>query len=598
MKRELIFANDNCIGCNQCVRICKSFGASISLNNEAGKGMIGINHDRCIVCGACIDVCRHNARDYYDDTEVFFSDLEKGEEISLLVAPSFEAKYPEEYRKYLAVLKKLGVRRIIPVSLGADICTWAYLRLILNHEHTGYISTSCPAVVSYIEHWMPELLSKLMPVKSPMMCAAVYCRKQLGMKEKFAFVGPCIAKRMEMDKYPELVQYNLTFPKLVQHLEGYIKDGLQEEFPEEGDPVEDLGAGFGSYYPAPGGLADNVRWLIGDDTPVRIISGKTYLYQRFAEDRINIFDSRMPYTLFDALNCREGCIEGTARGDEPKREDRGLLKIGEIRKKSKKLSSDSPWNPGLSCEERWANMEKQFSELELSDYLTTFKDLSESCSVSYPTEAEADAIYNSMRKTTAKSRQVNCAACGYDTCEHMMISIHNGFNTRYNCVYFEKEEALYLMKMSFSDELTGVMNRNALEKSWARVFVKGAPAAIISVDVNGLKQVNDLFGHSEGDRLIIGTAKALSRAFRKDRVFRTGGDEFLVLLSDYDQEEIVTNMHYVKKSLQDTGIFIAMGLVYQEKYNGDLDSMKEAADKKMYEDKNHFYETTGNSRRT
>ena len=79
MKRELIFANDNCIGCNQCVRICKSFGASISLNNEAGKGLIGINHDRCIVCGACIDVCRHNARDYYDDTEVFFSDLEKGE---------------------------------------------------------------------------------------------------------------------------------------------------------------------------------------------------------------------------------------------------------------------------------------------------------------------------------------------------------------------------------------------------------------------------------------------------------------------------------------------------------------------------------------
>ena len=586
MKEKLIFANENCIGCNQCVRICRSFGASISLN-KAEKSSIVINNDRCIVCGACIDVCKHNARDYYDDTERFFADLKNGEEITVLFAPSFAAKYPE-YKTYLAALKRLGVKRIINVAIGADICTWAYVKMITERNYSGAISTSCPAVVSYFEHWMPELLPRLMPVKSPMMCTAVYCRKELNMKGKFAFLGPCIAKRMEMDKYPELIQYNVTFAKLIKHLKN-IKEN------EEIQP-EDFDAGLGTFYPAPGGLADNVKWLLGDDTKIRIISGKSYLYQRLS-NHAHIFNRNMPYVLFDALNCQEGCLEGTAKQGEESREERGLLEINEIRKKSKKSSPDSPWNPKLTCKERWEKMQKQFGNLTLEDYMTSFTDQSASCQVSYPTEEEADEIYNSMHKETKKSREVNCSSCGYDTCEHMMIAIHNGFNTKYNCVYFEKEEALHLMKMSFSDELTGVMNRNALESSWAKAFVEGAPAAIISADVNGLKEINDLFGHAEGDRLIVGTAKALSKRFRKDRVFRTGGDEFLVLLQDYDKEEIITSIQYVEQFLKDTGIYVSIGLAYQEKYDGNMKELAATADMEMYKEKEMFYQSTGKKRR-
>ena len=597
MKRDLIFTNENCISCNQCVRICRSFGASISMN-EAGKNVIGINFDRCIACGACIDVCKHHARDYYDDTELFFSDLKKGEEISVLIAPSLEARYPDEYGRYINRLKAMGVKRIIPVSLGADICTWAYLRLILEQGHTGHISTSCPAVVSYIEHWAPELIAKLMPVKSPMMCAAVYCRNQLGMKEKLAFIGPCIAKRMEVDKYPELVQYNITFPKLSRYLHehGHDAEAADEGSAEEGS-VRDLKAGLGTFYPAPGGLADNIRWLIGDDVPVRVISGKTYLYQLVARNRDNIFESRMPYILFDALNCREGCIEGTARTDDDSREERGLIEINEIRRKSKDVSPDSPWNPSLSCEERWRNMQRQFSDLKLEDYLTEFQDRSAVCHVSRPTEEEAEAIYISMHKYTPASRQINCASCGYSTCEQMNLAIHNGFNTRYNCVYYEKEESLLLMKLSYSDELTGVMNRNAFQNTLSAPFISGASAAIISVDVNGLKQANDRYGHSRGDMMITGTAKALSDTFRRDRVFRTGGDEFLILLSDYDEKEILSEMESVKRVLRDSDIYVSMGLAYQKQYNGDFQSMKEAADKSMYQDKDLFYQMTGKKRR-
>ncbi|MBR4556620.1 MAG: 4Fe-4S binding protein, partial [Clostridiales bacterium] len=82
MDSGLIFTNDNCIGCNKCVRICCSFGASVSHNNPSHNS-IYINSDRCINCGACLEVCTHDARDYHDDTEKLFEDLKNGESISL-----------------------------------------------------------------------------------------------------------------------------------------------------------------------------------------------------------------------------------------------------------------------------------------------------------------------------------------------------------------------------------------------------------------------------------------------------------------------------------------------------------------------------------
>lgn len=589
MNNGLIFTNDNCIGCNKCVRICSSFGASIS-HNRPDHYSIEINSERCINCGACIEVCTHNARQYHDDTEQFFADLQKGEAVSLLVAPSFEAKYPKEYKKVLGALKKLGVKHMYPVSLGADICTWAYLKMIQERGYEGKISTTCPVVTSYVEHWMPELIGQLMPVKSPMMCVAQYFKKQMGITDKFAFIGPCIAKRMEMDKYPELIQYNVTFPKLMEYVE---KHSLSDE-----DDFDGLDAGLGTFYPAPGGLADNVKWFLGDDTPIREISGKTYLYQQFGKNHHKLYENALPYVLFDALNCREGCIEGTAKIDDEDREDRGLSEINRIRAKSKKVSPDSPWCPDLSCEQRLANLNKQFEELELDDYLTEFEDLSGSCKVSYPTEEQAAQIYHQLHKDSDNSKMINCSACGYETCEEMMIAIHNGFNTVHNCVYSEKEESLYLSKMSFSDQLTGVMNRNAYERKTQSLYAKGGLFGIILADVNGLKYANDTEGHAAGDRLIIETAHALANEFGVERVFRTGGDEFLVVLQDFGEAEIESDIELVREYLSSVDVSTSMGLAFSERFDGNLDELLAVADKRMYEDKDRYYQTTGKKRRT
>ncbi|MBO4904408.1 MAG: 4Fe-4S binding protein, partial [Lachnospiraceae bacterium] len=175
MKKGLVYTNENCIGCNKCIRACSCIGACVSTQpDERGISQIEVDGSLCVACGACFDVCEHKARAFRDDTEDFFKDLENGEAVSLLIAPAFQANYPNEYASVLGGLKALGVRRMINVSFGADITTWGYINYIREHDFSGGISQPCPAVVGYIERYIPELIPKLFPVQSPLMCAAIY----------------------------------------------------------------------------------------------------------------------------------------------------------------------------------------------------------------------------------------------------------------------------------------------------------------------------------------------------------------------------------------------------------------------------------------
>ena len=150
----LIYTNENCTGCNKCVRVCPTL-----VSNIAQEGKIWVTAESCVACGACLDACGHDARVYHDDTEQFFSDLKSGKKISVIVAPAFLANYPKDYKQVLGYLKSLGVNHIYSVSFGADITTWGYLKYITENNFTGGISQPCPVVVDYVEKYIPKLLS-------------------------------------------------------------------------------------------------------------------------------------------------------------------------------------------------------------------------------------------------------------------------------------------------------------------------------------------------------------------------------------------------------------------------------------------------------
>lgn len=431
---SLVFTNDNCVGCNKCISACSCMGACISGDpDENGISKIHVDGSKCIACGACIGACEHDAREYNDDTERFFADLKKGEKISLLIAPAFLADYPRDYESVLGGLKKMGANRLISVSFGADITTWAYINYIQKHNFLGGISQPCPAVVGYIERYLPELLPKLFPVQSPLMCAAIYAKKEMGITDKLAFISPCIAKKLEIDdpNNKGYVEYNVTF----KHLMKYVKEhGIS------GSPVSDeIEYGLGSIYPMPGGLKDNVYWLLGSDAFIRQIEGEKHMYHFLEKNADRIKNNKTPFLFIDALNCRSGCISGTGTDKAITGNDDPLYNIHAIQERVKKDTKKSPWSRPLTPEKRMAALNKQFENLRLEDYLRKYTDRSKQCAHKIPSEAQLNEIFNDMCKTTEESRKINCSCCGYSTCKDMAIAIYNGFNHKSNCVHYLKD---------------------------------------------------------------------------------------------------------------------------------------------------------------
>lgn len=441
----LVQTNDNCVGCNKCIGVCSCMGAMTAVRNKANQNIIEVDGNRCISCGACFDACEHNAREFIDDTERFFKDLKSGENISLLIAPAFLANYPKEYESVLGGLKKLGVKHMISVSFGADITTWGYINYIQKYGFTGGISQPCPAVVSYIERYVPELLPKLIPVQSPMMCAAIYARKTMNITDKLAFISPCIAKKNEIEskRGKGLVSYNVTF----NHLMKYVREnGISG--PSCKDEIE---YGLGSVYPMPGGLKENVYWFLGEDAYVRQCEGESHMYNYLSANKERLAKGSTPYLFVDALNCSQGCLYGT--GTEPSKNatDDVLMEMMRIKKASKNNAFRNTWSRKLTPAQRLKQLNKQFSHLNLDDYICGYTDMSKECAYDIPNQAELERIYSDMGKKTVSSRKINCSCCGYQSCEEMATAIHNGFNHKENCIHYmtglvevEKNNALRL----------------------------------------------------------------------------------------------------------------------------------------------------------
>lgn len=434
VKKGLVYTNDKCVGCNKCISVCSCMGATVAEETADGGNVILVDGDKCIACGACFDVCAHGAREYMDDTEEFFAALARGEKISILLAPAFQANYAKEYEQILGGLKKLGVNRIISVSFGADITTWAYLNYVQKNNFIGGISQPCPAVVAYIERYVPELIPKLFPVQSPMMCSAIYARKVMGVTDKLAFISPCIAKKLEMtsERGKGMIAYNVTFEHLMKYAKEHHIQGTSCK-----DEIE---YGLGSIYPTPGGLKENVYWFLGEDVLIRQIEGEGHMYHYLEENKEKILKGQNPYLFYDALNCSAGCLYGTGIDPMKGKTDEANISLMEIKKNSKKKSIKSEWSKLLSPSQRLRRLNKTFAKLNLQDYLCSYTDRSKECKTVKPTNQQLMDIYQAMNKHTKAEQSVNCGCCGYATCEDMAVAIFNGYNHKDNCIHYLKSE--------------------------------------------------------------------------------------------------------------------------------------------------------------
>lgn len=430
--RELVYTVKNrCRVCYTCVRECPAKAIKI-INGQAE-----VIHERCIGCGNCTKVCSQGAKMFLHTFEHIERVLDTGGHNIAIVAPSFPAEFEEltDHRQLVGMIRALGFQVVSEVSFGADLVAAEY-RKILNDSPQRYISSDCPAIVSYIERYHPHLVDNLAPIASPMVAMTRVMRKKYGNGSNVVFIGPCLAKKAESDEVDDMI----TFTEL-RELFSRKKIMPHKVVPTDFDPPH---GGKGAIFPVSRGLLQTAG--INDDVfdgNIIVAEGRMDFQEAIKEFQDGLIRSQNLELL-----CCEGCIMGPGMTGGGRQYARRILVNNYVQYKIDNLD-ESTWQAAVD----------EYAKLDLS---AQFK--SNDNRIETPTQKEIDEVLASMGKQSFKD-YLNCGACGYDSCEEHAIAIVKGLAEIEMCLPYTIEKLHNSVKdLAISNEKLVTM-RQALKQS-------------------------------------------------------------------------------------------------------------------------------------
>lgn len=181
---------------------------------------------------------------------------------------------------------------------------------------------------------------------------------------------------------------------------------------------------------------------------------------------------------------------------------------------------------------------------------------------------------------------------------HRMMDVSNKFEgtvVLIEDITERKKTEEQFRHMSFHDILTGLYNRTYLENEMSRIATgRSDPVGFISIDVDGLKLVNDNFGHSAGDALLVTVSQIIKKCFREsDIIVRMGGDEFAILMPSSEErivqkacEKIHNKIKKYNQGNKEKPISLSIGWSVGKLWNNNhaIEIIKQA-DQRMYAEK-------------
>jgi len=457
---------ERCRVCYTCVRECPAKAIRIA------DGQAEIIGERCINCGNCVKVCSQGAKQVIDSIDEVRRLIVSDSMVAACVAPSFPAQFSSiPYQKLVGMLRKLGFSSVHEVGFGADLVAERYRTFLRETSDKRYIATNCPAVVSYVEKYHPDLVDFLAPIVSPMIAIARALRSIGPNDLKIVFIGPCIAKKQEARSIHLLgdVDSVLTFTELEQMFaEEEITPDTAE--PSEFDPPR---AGYGALFPISRGLLQAAG--ISEDLSsgnIVVAEGRT----DFADAVKEFGAGNMDIRLLELLCCN-GCIMGPGTTNSLARFGRRAQVSDYVH--ARMLTLDR---------QRWLAELAEFSDLNLKRSYT-----SNDQRIPVPNETEMARILARMGKLTPHD-ELNCGACGYESCREHAMAIYRGLAENEMCLPYTIDQLRKTIgELAISNERLA-NTQEALQHS-EKLASMGQLAAGIAHEVNNPLGVVLMYAH-------------------------------------------------------------------------------------------------------
>lgn len=416
MAHCLTLKKSNCKNCYKCIRNCPV--KAIRFSGDQAH----IIADECILCGRCFVVCPQNAKEIVSEVEKVKVMIQSGEPVIASMAPSFIANYDgvgiEAMREGL---QKLGFADVEETAIGATMVKTDYERLVHEKQKPVIISSACASVNLLIQKHYPEMIKYLADTLSPMQA---HCRdiKRRNPEAKTVFIGPCVAKKDEAQRYPGIVDAALTFEELTEWLE---KENIRLEKKMDNNPES-----LARIFPTVAGI-------------LRTMKDRNPEYEYVAVDGIDnciaaledVAAGHVSNCFMEMSACKGSCVNGPV------------------------MEKYHPWFIAdyLSVARYAGDKDFPVEQPEISelsrryDILEGMKDM--------PTERKIQEILSKMGKKKP-SDELNCGTCGYDTCREKAIAIYQGKAEIEMCLPYLKEKAENFSNIIFDNTPNGLLVLN------------------------------------------------------------------------------------------------------------------------------------------
>lgn len=329
------------------------------------------------------------------------------------LAPSWVSEFRGVSAAQLVrALKELGVAGVSETALGAQLVSVEIARELDGGSPGLLLSSACPTSVDFIRKYLPELAGRITPVASPLIAHCRLLRDTFGENIRTIFIGPCIAKKNESDRHPDLLNLALTYPELRQL---FREEGIDPArvTPRAEDSFVPEAAEEGARYPIEGGMNDTIAF--------QTRNRKVHYVTLSGLENIDLALSgirELPKgeTVFvEMLACHGGCVHGPcAEHDSPGLLERlRVLNYARLPEQPRRRTAKG----GIGDDFPAAAFEPPVPGIN-----------------------EIVAALRSIGKNSPED-ELNCDGCGYDTCRNFAQALLAGRAEPSMCVSYLKKQA-------------------------------------------------------------------------------------------------------------------------------------------------------------